>query len=204
VLSPDERFLLSADLGADRVFVYGFEATTGALTPNARQAVVLPAGYGPRHLVFSKDGRTIYVVTELKPTVVTFRWDAERGSMTQLGVISTLPTADPAEHEAAEIVLHPNGKFLYASNRGNSNTIAIFRLDHEGLPVPAGHVPAYGRQPRFFNIDPSGKFLVAANQGSGDLVTFAIDPSSGALTRAGSSVSVPAPVSFVFAHTPLR
>ena len=199
VLSPDERFLLAADLGADRVFVHGFEATTGALTPNARQAVVLPAGYGPRHLVFSKDGRTIYVVTELKPTVVTFRWDAERGSMTQLGVISTLPTADPAEHEAAEIVLHPNGKFLYASNRGHSNTIAIFRIDHEGLPVPAGHVSSNGTVPRFFNIDPSGKFLIAANQGSGDLATFAIDPSSGALTRVGSNVSVPAPVSFVFA-----
>jgi len=204
VLSPDERFLLSVDLGADRIFVYGFEAATGALTPDGKQTVVLPAGYGPRHLVFSKDGRRIYVVTELTPAVITLRWNAQRGSMTQLGVISTLPAADPAEHGGAEIVLHPNGKFLYVSNRGNSNTIAIFRIDRDGLPVPAGHVPSYGTLPRFFNIDPSGKFLVAANQGSGDLVTFAIDPSSGALTRAGSSVSVPAPVSFVFAPALVR
>jgi 6-phosphogluconolactonase len=204
VLSPDGRFLLSVDLGADRIFVYGFEATTGALTPNGSQTVVLPAGYGPRHLVFSNDGRRIYVVTELTPAVITLRWNAKRGSMTELGAISTLPAADPAEHGGAEIVLHPNGKFLYVSNRGNSNTIAIFRIDHEGLPVPAGHVPSYGTLPRFFNIDPSGKFLVAANQGSGDLFTFAIDPSSGALTRAGSSVSVPAPVSFVFAPASLR
>ena len=200
VLSPDERFLLSADLGADKIFVYGFEASTGALTPNAKQAVVLPAGYGPRHLVFSKDGRTIYVVTELTPAVVTFRWNAQQGSMTQLGATSTLPAADPAEHEGAEIALHPNGKFLYASNRGHSNTIAIFRIDHEGLPVPAGHVSTDGTTPRFFNIDPTGKFLIVANQGSGDLVTFAIDPSSGALTRVGPKVSVPAPVSFVFAR----
>jgi 6-phosphogluconolactonase len=199
VLSPDEHFLLAADLGADRIFVYGFDAATGSLTPTARQAVVLPAGYGPRHLVFSKDGRTIYVVTELKPAVVTFRWNAQQGSMTQLGVTSTLPAADPAEHEAAEIVLHPNGKLLYASNRGHSNTIAIFRIDHDGLPVPAGHVSSNGTVPRFFNIDPSGKFLIAANQGSGNLVTFAIDPTSGALTRVGTPVSVPAPVSFVFA-----
>ena len=202
VLSPDERFLLSADLGADRIFVYGFEAATGALTPNARQAVVVPAGYGPRHLVFSKDGRTIYVVTELKPSIITLRWNPQQGSLTQLGVVSTLPAADPTEHEAAEIVLHPNGKFLYASNRGHSNTIAIFHLDHDGLPVPAGHVPSNGTLPRFFNIDPSGKFLIAANQGSGNLVTFAIDPSSGALTSVGTAVSVPAPVSFVFAHAP--
>jgi 6-phosphogluconolactonase len=204
VLSPDGRFLLSADLGADRIFVYGFEATTGALTPNARQAVVLPAGYGPRHLVFSKDGRMIYVVTELTPAVITLHWNSQRGSMTQLGVVSTLPAADPAEHEGAEIVLHPNGKFLYASNRGHSNTIAIFRIDHEGLPVPAGHVSSNGTLPRFFNIDPNGKFLIAANQGSGDLVTFAIDPASGALTRVGSRVLVPAPVSFVFAPASAR
>jgi 6-phosphogluconolactonase len=198
VLSPDERFLLTADLGADRIFVYGFDATTGALTPHAKQSIGVPAGYGPRHLVFSKDGRTIYVVTEITPAVVTFRWNAQQGAMTRVGLV---PTADPAEQpDGAEIALHPNGKFLYASNRGHSNTIAIFRIDHEGLPVPAGHVSTEGTLPRFFNIDPSGKFLVAANQGSGDLVTFAIDPTTGGLTRVGSKVSVPAPVSFVFAR----
>jgi 6-phosphogluconolactonase len=204
VLSPDQRFLLSVDLGADRIFVYGFEATTGALTPKTKQTVVLPAGYGPRHLVFSKDGQRIYLVTELTPAVITLRWNKQRGSLTQLGIVSTLPAADPAEHGGAEIVLHPNGKFLYASNRGTSNTIAIFRIDPDGLPVPAGHVPSYGAAPRFFNIDPSGKFLVVANQVSGDLVTFAIDPASGALSRLGSPVSVPAPVSFVFAPAVIR
>ena len=199
MLSPDGRFLLSVDLGADRIFVYRFDAKTGALTPNSEPQVALPAGYGPRHLVFSKDGRTIYVVTELTPAVVALRWNAQRGSMTQLGITSTLPAADPAEHAAAEIVLHPNGRFLYASNRGNSNTIAIFKVGPEGLLTPAGHVSSSGTLPRFFSIDPSGQFLLAANQGSGTLVTFAIDPASGGLTRVGPSVSVPAPVSFVFA-----
>ena len=204
VLSPDGRFLLSVDLGADRIFVYRFEATTGALTPNSEPQVALPAGYGPRHLVFSKDARTIYVVTELTPAVVTLRWDAQRGSMTQLGVTSTLPKADPAEHGGAEIVLHPNGKFLYVSNRGHSNTIAIFHLGRGDLPTAAGHVSTNGSLPRFFSLDPSGKFLIAANQGSGNLVTFSIDPASGDLTRVGRDVSVPAPVSFVFARDPVR
>jgi 6-phosphogluconolactonase len=204
VLSPDGRFLLAVDLGADRIFVYGFDASTGALTPNAKQTVVLPAGYGPRHLVFSKDGLRVYVVTELTPAVVTLRWNAQQGSMTQQGVVSTLPAADSAEQGGAEIVLHPSGKFLYVSNRGNSNTIAIFRINTDGLPVSAGHVSSYGTAPRFFNIDPSGKFLIAANQGSGGLVTFSIDPASGALSRVGSSVSVPAPVSFVFAPAGVR
>jgi 6-phosphogluconolactonase len=202
VLSPDGRFLLSADLGADRIFVYAFDATAGALTTH--KEIALPAGYGPRHLVFSKDARTIYVVTELTPSVVTFRWNAQQGSMTQLGVTSTLPVPDPAEHSAAEIVLHPNGKFLYASNRGNSNTIAVFHIGPDGLPTAAGHVSSGGKLPRYFGIDPSGKFLIAANQGSGDLVTFRIDPSSGALTRVGPNVSLPAPVNFVFAPAPTR
>jgi len=204
VLSPDGRFLLSADLGADRIFVYRFDATTGTLTPNSEPQVALPAGYGPRHLVFSNDTLTIYVVTELTPAVVTLRWNAQRGSMTQLGVTSTLPAADPVEPGAAEIVLHPNGKFLYVSNRGHSNTIAIFHISRDGLPTPAGHVSSNGNQPRFFSIDPSGKFLIVANQGSGELVTFSIDQSSGALTRVGPAASVPAPVSFVFAHGAVR
>jgi 6-phosphogluconolactonase len=199
ILSPDGRFLLSVDLGADRIFVYRFDAKTGALTPNSEPQVALPAGYGPRHLVFSKDGRMVYVVTELTPAVVALRWNAQRGSMTQLGITPLPPAADPAEHAAAEIVLHPNGRFLYASNRGNSNTIAIFKVGPEGRLTPAGHVSSNGTLPRFFSIDPSGQFLLAANQGSGTLVTFAIDPASGALTRVGPSVSVPAPVSFVFA-----
>jgi 6-phosphogluconolactonase len=200
VLSPDGRFLLSVDLGADRIFVYRFDDRLGALTPNSTPEVVLPAGFGPRHMVFSKDGRTVYVVTELTPSVVALRWNAASGSMTQLGVTSTLPAIDPAEHGGAEIVLHPSGKFLYASNRGNSNTIAIFRIGRDGLPTPAGHVSSGGRLPRFFGIDPSGQFLIAANQGSGTLVSFRIDPSSGALTRVGPAVAVPAPVHFVFAH----
>jgi len=199
VLSPDGRFLLAADLGADRIFVYGFDAATGALTADSKQTVVLPAGYGPRHLVFSKDGALIYVVTELTPAVITLRWDAKRGSTTQLGEVSSLPAANSAEHGGAEIMLHPSGKFLYVSNRGHSNTIAIFHIGRDGLPVPAGHVSAYGTGPRFFNIDPYGKFLIVANQGSGEVVTFAVDPNSGALTHTGSPVSVPAPVSFVFA-----
>ncbi len=198
MLSPDGRFLLSADLGADRIFVYTFDRMSGALRPNTPPALAVPAGYGPRHLVFSKDGSRVYVITELIPAVITLRWDATHGSMSQLDVVSTLPPGEPVEHGGAEIVLHPSGQFLYVSNRGHSNTIAIFRIDRHGVPVPVGHVPSNGMQPRFFNIDPSGRFLVVANQGSGDLVTFAINLASGGLTRVGSPVSVPAPVSIVF------
>lgn len=202
VLSPDQRFLLSVDLGADRIFVYRFDATTGKLTPNSEPGFAVPAGFGPRHLVFSKDGATIYLVTELIPRVVTLHWNAQRGSMTQLGALSTLPEGQADEPGGAEIALHPNGRFLYVSNRGHSNTLAIFRIGPDGLPVAAGHVSSGGKLPRFFGIDPSGDFLIAANQGSGNLVVFRIDPTSGGLQRIGPDVTVPAPVSFVFA--PIR
>lgn len=199
VPSADGRFLLSVDLGADRIFVYRFDAATGTLRSNTPAEVVLPSGYGPRHLVFSKDARRVYVVTELTPAVITLRWNAQRGSLSQLAVTSTLPSAYKGEAKSgAEIVLHPSGKFLYASNRGDSNTIAIFRIGRDGLPVPAGHVSSGGIHPRFFSIDPSGQFLITANQGSGDLFTFRIDPVSGALTRVGERVAVAAPVNFVF------
>ncbi|MFL6604666.1 MAG: lactonase family protein [Steroidobacteraceae bacterium] len=199
VPSPDGRFLLSVDLGADRIFVYRFEAATGTLHANSPAEAVLPSGYGPRHMVFSKDGRRVYLLTELTPAVITLSWDAQRGSLSQLAVTSTLPAEYKGEKDGgAEIVLHPSGKFLYASNRGDSNTIAIFRIARGGLPVPAGHVASGGSKPRFFGTDPSGKFLITANQGSGDLFTFRIDPVSGALTRLGERIAVPAPVDLLF------
>lgn len=203
VQSPDGRFLLSVDLGADRIFVYRFDAASGALSPNNPAEVPFSPGSGPRHLVFSRDARRIYVLTELASSVVTLGWNPERGSAIELGTISTLPASGPGERsnaESAEIVLHPNGTFLYASNRGSSNTIAIFRIDRKGLPVAAGRVSAGGKLPRFIGVDPSGKFLIAANQGSGELSSFRIDPASGALTPAGEKAVVPAPVSFVFAR----
>lgn len=198
VLSPDNRFLLSVDLGADKVFIYRFNAATGELAPHAPASISVTAGYGPRHLVFSKDARFVYLMTELEPTIITLRWDAQQGTLTQLASISTLPQGFTGRKSGAEIVLHPNGKFLYASNRGGSNTIAIFRLGADGLPTVAGHVPSGGEAPRFFNIDPSGKFLMAAHQTSNDMFVFHIDANTGGLMRMDSRIEVPMPVSFLF------
>jgi 6-phosphogluconolactonase len=197
VQSPDGRFLLAADLGLDKVFVYRFDSATGKLTPNTPAAASFPPGHGPRHLVFSKDGRKIYVLTELTANLVTLRWDARRGAMTQLFEISTLPAGDGGKPSAAEIVLHPSGKFLYASNRAESNTIAAFRIGPDGTPEFVGSVPSGGKTPRFIGIDPSGRYLMAANQDSDTISLFHINPVSGALTSRGS-IAVAAPVDIVF------
>ena len=196
--SPDGRFLLSVDLGADRVFVYHFDVAEGTLSPNDPPASVLPAGYGPRHMVFSRDAKLAYVLTELKAAVVTLRWNSQLGTLTQVALTLALPAGTTGEQSGAEIALHPNGNFLYTSSRGDSNTITVFRIGLDGVPVVAGHVPSGGRAPRFIGIDPSGKFLVAANRTTGDLFTFRIDPTSGALSRLGNRLTVPAPVHLLF------
>ena len=200
VLSPDGRFLLAADLGADRIFVYHFDATSGTLRPNATPAAVLPAGYGPRHFVFSHDARQLYVVTELAARLLSFRWNAQDGVLTPLAETSTLPADFSGERSGAEIALHPNGRFLYTSNRGDSNTIAIFRIGVDGIPMPSGRVSSGGKTPRYIGIDPSGQFLIAANQDSSGVVVFRIDPASGGLRPQGDALAVPAPVDVVFAR----
>jgi 6-phosphogluconolactonase len=197
--SPDGRFVLAVDLGADKVFVYRFDPKTGALTPNEPASLSVPAGYGPRHLVFAKHGSLAYLITEITPAVITLRWDARRGTLTQLAVASTLPADYTGAKGGAEIALHPDGRFLYASNRGDSNSIAIFRVGADGIPVSAGQVPSGGITPRFFAIDPSGRFLITAHQKSGDLQVFTINRKTGALTPRGGRIALPAPVALVFA-----
>ncbi len=200
VLSPDGRFLLAADLGADRIFVYRFDASTGTLRPNDPPAAVLPSGYGPRHFVFSRDAQKLYVVTELAARLVSFRWNAQAGVLTPLAETSTLPADFAGERSGAEIALHPDGRSLYTSNRGDSNTIAIFRIGADGIPVPAGRVSSGGKTPRYIGIDPSGHYLIAANQDSSGVAVFRIDPATGGLTAQGDAVAVPAPVDVVFAR----
>lgn len=200
VPSPDGRFLLAPDLGADRIFVYRFDAATGSLTPNDPAAGIVPPGYGPRHLVFSKDASLVYVVTELAARIMTMRWNAQSGVLTTIAETPALPADFTGTRSGAEIALHPNGKFLYSSNRGDSNTIAIFRLGTDGVPVPAGRVSSGGKTPRYFGIDPSGRFLIAGNQDSSTIAIFAIDPDTGGLRMQGDAMALPAPVDVLFAR----
>ena len=103
----------------------------------------------------------------------------KQGALTQLAVTSALPADFKGAKSGAEILLHPNGKFLYASNRGDSNTIAMFRIGADGLPQPAGYISSGGKRPRFFGLDPAGRFLIAAHQESDDLFVLRINPDTG-------------------------
>jgi len=200
VVSPDNRFVLAADLGLDKVLTYRLDAAAGGLAPADPPFATIAPGSGPRHLAFRPDGRFVYVLNEMLSNVVAFSYDAARGALTELQTLSTLPEGFSGDSSGAEIIAHPNSRFLYASNRGH-DSIAGFRIDNAtGKLTALDRVPTQGKTPRGFEIDPSGRFLIAANQNSGTVVVFRIDQNSGGLTPTGTTVQVPFPVSLAFVN----
>ncbi|HYT18941.1 MAG TPA: lactonase family protein [Candidatus Polarisedimenticolia bacterium] len=196
--SPDNRFALVADLGLDEVLVYKFDASNGTLTPNEPAFAGLKAGSGPRHLAFHPNGKFVFAVSELSSTATSFEYNAKKGTLQEIGTASTLPPGFSGRNDVAEAAVHPKGKFLYVSNRGN-DSIAILSIDPaKGTLAAVGGIPTGGKEPRHLAIDPSGKYLLAENQFSNNIVVFKIDPATGGLTLTGQVVEVPSPVNIVF------
>ena len=199
VLDAASRYALWTDLGADRVRVDRFDAAAGTLEPNDPDGLALAPGSGPRHLAWHPSGRAVYVLGELSATVSTLGFDAGRGSLELAQTLSARAAGATAQNTAAEIVVSPDGRFLYTSNRGDDD-LAVFAIDGASLQLaPAGRVPSGGRGPRSFALDPSGRWLVTANQGSGSLVVFRRDPATGLPSAVGAPVAVPEPVCVLFA-----
>jgi 6-phosphogluconolactonase len=196
--SPDNRFVMAADLGLDEVLVYHFDASKGTLTPNDPAFAKAAPGSGPRHVAFHPSGNFVYLITEMAGEVTAFAFDPQKGSLAALQTLTTLPADYAGVKEDAEIAVHPSGKFLYASIRGH-DSIAMFSIDPaKGTLTSLGQVPTQGKTPRCFVIDPSGRYLLAANQVGHTIVVFKIDPATGALTPAGDTVDVQAPTSIAF------
>jgi 6-phosphogluconolactonase len=196
--TPDNRFAIAVDLGLDKLLVYRFNAKTGSLTANRPSYTELDPGAGPRHLAFHPNGKFAYVVNELKSTITSFSYNSKRGALRKQETISTLPKGFAGANDTAEIRVHPDGKFLFASNRGN-DSIAVFSINSKtGALSLVNHFPTLGKTPRNFEIDPTGSFLLVANQETGTIVVFRINPVSGILTATGYALHVPAPVCLKF------
>jgi 6-phosphogluconolactonase len=162
------------------------------MTPNAVPELATAAGAGPRHLAFAPDGKHAYLINELNSTLSALSYDAATGRLTELHTLSTRAAGAIGTNTTAEVVVHPNGKFVYGSNRGD-NTIVVFARDATtGMVQTVAHTSTQGMTPRNFTIDPTGKFLYAANQNSGTVVPFAID-TAGRLTPTATPVNVPTP-----------
>lgn len=197
--SADNHYAIVADLGLDKLLIYRFDATKGSLTPNNPPAADLPPGSGPRHVAFSPDNKFAYSVNELKSTVTAFAFDAGDGSLKPFQTVSTLPKDFSGENDTAEIHVHPDGKFLYASNRGH-DSIAVFAIEPKtGRLTLVHNFSTQGKTPRNFELDPSGLHLLAANEDTGNIVVFRLNASTGReLTATDDNVKVPAPVSLRF------
>jgi 6-phosphogluconolactonase len=197
---PSNDFGLVADLGTDQIVVYRFDAKTGALTPNDPPAVKTPPGSGPRHLVFHPNEKWVYATAELSNQVLAFRWDDDAGTLEQFQAVNTLPDDSVTPNTAAEIGIHANGRFLYASNRGE-DTIVVFAIDRKSGELSfVQRVASRGKVPRYFAFDASGEWLVVANQEGGNVSVFRVDEKTGELAPVGEPVSINKPMGVVFAR----
>lgn len=193
VFSPDGRYVFSPDLGTDKVMIYRFNATTATpLKPAAAPFVKSGPGSGPRHFTFSPNQKFAYVIEELSGTVVAYKYS--NGRLTFLQRLSTHPAAYTGAKGSADIHLSPDGKFLYASNRGDANSIAVFAVAANGKLQLKGVQSTMGVHPRNFIIDPTGQYLLVANRDTDAVVIFKRNPATGLLRDTGRRIEVPKPV----------
>lgn len=199
-LGPTGNLLYVADLGMDRVMVYQVDWASGKLRPSEAQPWVQTApGAGPRHMDFHPSGKYAYVINEMNLTLTAYAHDAETGVLTELQTVPTLPEGyEGSNNSCADIHVHPNGRFLYGSNRGH-NSIVIFAIDPDtGKLSLLGHQSTQGEIPRNFALDPTGEFLLAANQNTDNIVVFRVNSETGLLTETGIEVQVPVPICLKF------
>lgn len=187
-LDPSGRFLLAPDMGADRLYVYDFDREAVGLSPAHLPFVALPAGSGPRLLLFGRGGRFAYLLTELSAELFVFRWTAGA-----LQLVQQLPLGAPGEqaHSAAALALSADGRFLYASNRV-ADMVQVYAVSpQDGLLTEVQRVAAGGSKPWGFGIAPGGQWLLVANQAPGNVAAFRVDGRTGKLAAAGDPMPVP-------------
>ncbi|MFF8373128.1 lactonase family protein [Streptomyces lydicus] len=193
---PSGRWVLSVDLGTDKVSIFSLDTQAGTLTLHAETS--LRPGTGPRHLAFHPSGSHAYVLGELKPTVIVCRWDAAGGVLEPVRTTPLFPNGTDEAVSPSAPVVSPDGRHLWAAVRG-TDTITVLALDAAGEHAePVASVPCGGRWPRDLALHPSGTRLYAANERSGDVTWLDADPATGIPHRAGS-LSIPAASSVVFA-----
>jgi 6-phosphogluconolactonase len=200
--APGGDVALVPDLGLDEVLAYRVDAAAARLGRVEGGGTRLPPGAGPRHLAFHPNGRFVYLVTELTSTLVVCTYEADGAQLRIIQTQSLLPAGWSGESAAAAVVVHPNGAFVYASNRGH-DSVASFRIDQaSGMAELLSHTSTQGKVPRDINLDPSGRFLLAANQDSDSAVVFSVDQTSGGLRAVAEPTAVPKPVRVLFASQP--
>ncbi len=192
-LDPAARFLLVPDMGADRVFVYRHDEATGALSPAECPYAQLPAGSGPRLTLFSRDGRFVFLLTELSAQIFVFRWDPSAGLLDEVASLAIDEDANPDDRSAAAFAMSRDGRFLYASNRRTS-TLHVYAIDAEtgGLRAVQA-IASGGARPWGIEMDPLDRWMLVANQASNNVCVLAVDSATGRLSPVAGEIAVPVP-----------
>ena len=198
VVSSDNRLAYVPDLGLDQVRIYRVDPASAKLTPHEPPFIKDDPGFGPRHMAFSRDGKYLYVVNELKSLITVYSGDERNGVFHQVQTVSTVPEGFSGDNAPAEILIDRAGKFVYASNRG-PGTIAVFAVNSSDGTLRQVQVAETGATfPRGVEIDPTGGYLFAGDQKANRFVIFRVDPKNGQIMLTGQPIDLPSPVAFLF------
>ena len=197
-LSPDNRFAFAADLGLDKVLIYRLDPDKATLSVNDPPFAAVKPGSGPRHFAFHPSAKFAYVINEMGNTVTAFAYDASRGALKEIQMISTIPAGYTAETYTSEVQVSPDGRFLYGSNRGH-HSIAVFTISQDTGLLTLVEIPSCGGEwPRNFAIAPNGAYMLVGNEHSHTIALFKIAATTGKLTPPGDTIPCPAPVCLKF------
>jgi 6-phosphogluconolactonase len=200
VIDPSGRYLLSPDLGADRLFVYRFDAATRALTPAETPFEQLPPGSAPRHLAFHPNGKFLYMNTELTAEVRIYRWDAQQGRLQLVETVSAYPAGYTGNNKSfSEIAFSSDGRFLYAALRGDQDSLVVYDVNKDtGSINEIQRISSQGKRPWSFGIDPTGQWMLVLNEATHSVNVFSVDQKTGKLNPTSESLSIPNPATVVF------
>lgn len=199
VPDPAGTCVLATDLGADKVFIYRFDPENGRLTPNPEQEYfTAEPGAGPRHLAFHPTRPFLFIVNELNGTTTSCRYDRQTGRVEEIHTQSNLPADFTGNNWPAAVRVHPGGHYVYASNRGDLNSITVFKIQDSGSIERIQVLEDVPAHPRDFNMDPNGRFLLVAGQHADGIETYRIDVNTGKLSRTGQKIQMKAPACILF------
>ncbi|TNE67805.1 MAG: lactonase family protein [Alphaproteobacteria bacterium] len=197
-LDAGGQFLFVPDLGADRLFIYRFDAAAHTMAPAAMPFVAMPPGSGPRHVAAHPDGRFVYLLSEFSPVISVFREDAETGALAAIQTVAVMEDDEADILKGAEIDISPDGRFVYVSGRGEDCIVAYAVDAQSGILSEIQRLPSGGQVPWSFSFGPGARWLLVTNQGSDRVNLFRRDIVTGLLTDTGSSITVGKPTSAAF------
>ena len=194
--TPDKKYVLANDLGTDRIYVYNYNADASKEILTFKDTIPIKTGSGPRHLTFHPNGKFVYLLQELEGSLTVFAY--ADGRLKKIQEASVVQQNFMGETSAADIHISDDGKFLYATNRGEANTISLFAIQDNGKIIHKNTIPTSGKGPRNFAIDPTGNYLLIAHQYSNDVIVFNRNTATGELTNSGNKIEICSPVCLVF------